>query len=148
MGSLDRSTAITASSGIVAGVASPDTSMRIGAFAGTAAVAIPGSGVACAVALVSALTSDLSTIACSARSGIGAADKDGVKAGPRITVCSIDVCFRGALTNVLAGSRAATRAGTNTTCRSGASIRRSRQGKPKPGSPSPWPSKVKLNSSA
>lgn len=44
------------------------------------------------------------------------------------------------------GSAAATGAGASATRTSGTSTRRSCQGKPKPGSPSPWPPKVRLNS--
>jgi hypothetical protein len=53
----------------------------------------------------------------------------------------------GSVTAAIAGA-AVPRAGTRTMRNSGASIRRSRQGKPKPGSPIPWPPKVMLASSA
>jgi hypothetical protein len=69
---------------------------------------------------------------------------------------SIDACCKGFVAHVIvgfaadviAGSEAVTSVGTSTTRTSGTSIRRSRQGKPKPGSPSPWPPKMMLNSTA
>ena len=51
-----------------------------------------------------------------------------------------------AFTALCRGSAAATGAGASATGTSGTSTRRSCQGKPKPGSPSPWPPKVRLNS--
>ncbi len=53
----------------------------------------------------------------------------------------------GSATGAVAGA-AVTSAGTSTMRKSGASTRRPRQGKSKPGSPRPWPPRVRLNSSA
>ena len=61
---------------------------------------------------------------------------------------STHVCCNGSPTGVTAGSAAVSCAGTTTTCRSRASIRRSCQGKPKPGSHPCPPPKIRLNSNA
>jgi hypothetical protein len=76
----------------------------------------------------------------------GAPDTDGVGVSPWATGRSIHACCDGSATGVIAGSSAGTGTGASTTRRSGTSIRRSCQGKPKPGSQSPWPPKVRLNS--
>ena len=136
-----RFMAITSGPGIGLGATSPVSSRSRGAFARVAPVAASGAGLIFAVGLA------LGMIASAVRSRVGAGDTDSVWAGPPGTGCLIDG-RKGFLTDVPAGSAAVTRAGTSTTRRSGASIRRSRQGKPKPGSPSPWPPKVKLNNSA
>ena len=135
-----RATAITAGAGIGAGAVSPGGSARTGIGAGAAPVAASVLGLASALGLVS------STIAAAVRRGVGARDTDGVRAGPLATCRSTPACCNGSATGVTAGSAAVTCAGTTTTRRSGTSIRRSCQGKPKPGSQSPWPPKVRLNS--
>ena len=135
-----RATAITAGAGIGGGAVSPGRSARKGICAGAAPVAASVLGLASALGLASG------TIAAAVRRGVGARDTDGVSAGPLATGCSTHACCNGSATGVTAGSAAVTCAGTTTTRRSGASIRRSCQGKPKPGSQSPWPPKVRLNS--
>ncbi len=77
--------------------------------------------------------------------GVGARDTDAVGAGPLATGCSTDACCDGSATGMSAGSGAVTCGGTTTTRRSGASMRRSCQGKPKPGRHNPWPPKIRLN---
>ena len=136
-----RGKAITAGAGIGEGAVSPGRSARKGVCAGAAPVAAPVLGLASTVGLA------CGTIAASVRHGGGAGDTDGVGAGPLAAGCSTDACCDGSTTDVTAGSAAVTCAGTSTTRRSGTSIRRSCQGKPKPGS-QPWPPKVRLNSSA
>jgi len=122
-----RVTAITAGAGIGGGVASPGRSARNGICAEAASVA----------AFVPGLLSGV--IAAAVRRGVGARDTDGVGAGPLVKDCSTHACRDGSATGV-------TCAGTTTTRRSGASIRRSCQGNPNPGNQSPWPPKVRLNS--
>ncbi len=135
-----RAKAITAGAGIGGGAVSPGRSARKGICAGAAPVAASVLGLASALGLASG------TIAAAVRRGVGARDTDGVSAGPLATGCSTHACCNGSATGVTAGSAAVTCAGTTTTRRSGTSIRRSCQGKPKPGSQSPWPPKVRLNS--
>ena len=126
-----RAKAITAGAGIGGGAVSPGRSARKGVCAGAAPVAASVLGLASALGLASG------TIAAAVRRGVGARDTDGVGAGPLATGCSTDACCNGSATGVTAGSAAVTCAGTTTTRRSGTSIRRSCQGKPKPGSQVP-----------
>ena len=133
--------AITAGAGIGGSAVSPGRSARKGVCAGAAAVAASVLGLASALGLISG------TIAAAVRRRVGArADADGVSAGLLATGCSTRACCSGSATGVTAGSMSVTCAGTTTTRRSGASIRRTCQGKLKPGSQSPWPPKVSLNS--
>ncbi len=133
-------TAITAGAGIGGGTVSPGGSACKGICAGAAPVA------ASVLALAAALRMASGTIAAAVRRGVGAGDTDGVGAGPPATGCSTDACCNGCATGVTAGAAALTCAGTTTMRRSGTSIRRSCQGKLKPGSQNPWPPKVRLNS--
>ena len=137
--------AITSGAGIAGGGAPPDASARNRGFAGAARVAASGTGLAAAVAVARAAGLALGTLALAVRTRDGAGDADRGGTGPAATGGAIDACSNGSLPDVPAGFAAVACAGTSMTRRSGASIRRSRQGKPKPGSPSPWPLKVRLN---
>ena len=119
-----------------------------GAFAGAAPVAASGSlALASAVGLARAVGA-WPWARSLLPSGPGSAQGTRMVSGPaHRQQAARSMRCNGSLTDVPAGSAAVTCAGTSTTRRSGASIRRSRQGKPKPGSPSPWPPKVRLNSS-
>jgi hypothetical protein len=135
-----RAEATTGGAGIGGAALSPGRSARKGVFARAAPVATSVLGLTAALGLA------FRTIAAAVRRGVGARDTDGVSAGPLATGCSTHACCNGSATGVTAGSTAVTCGGTTTTRRSGASIRRSCQGKRKPGSQSPWPPKVRLNS--
>ena len=157
MSSSVRSKAITAGEGLGGGAVLRDRSARKRAFAGAAAVAASALclasglrlssvlGLASVLELPSAFGLASDTTAGANRTVVGARDTDGVSAGPRATGCSTNACCSGSATGVTAGSVAVTGAGTSATRRSGASIRRSCPGKPKPGSPSPWPPNFRLN---
>jgi hypothetical protein len=115
-------------------------------------VAASGAGLAFAVSIGSAFGLARSvrlafgTVAAAVRCGVGARDTEGVTAGASATGRAIDACI-GPLANVPDDSGAAGCAGTSTTLRSVASIRRSRQANPKPGSPKPSPLRIRLNNS-
>lgn len=160
----DRSDAITSGAGTDAGGESPGSSARGGAFAGVAA---SGTGLATAVGLLGAVglpgavgldlaagfaaAFGLATVlgfACAdvlavdsmvpaVVGGAGTGDTNSVCDGRRATAGLIGAGGNGSLIDVPTDSAAGVSAGTSTTRRSGASIRRSRQGKPKPGSPPP-----------
>src|ERR1700693_4914745 len=135
-----RAQAGTAGAGIGGGAVSPGRSARKGICAGAAPVAASVLGLPAALGLTSG------TIAAAVRRGFGARDTDGLSEGLLATGCSYPACCHGSATSVTAGSVDVTCGGTTTTRRSGASIRRSCQGKPKPGNHNPWPPKVRLNS--
>ena len=109
---------------------------------GAASVAASVLGLASTLGLASGPIAD------AVRRCVGIRDTDGVSAGAPATGCPTDACCTGSATGATAGSAAVTCGGTPTRRRSGASIRRSCQGKRKPGSQSPWPPKVRLNSHA
>ena len=102
------------------------------------------SGTAAVLALASAFGLACGTGAGAVRRGGGARDTDGVDTGALAAGCSTDGCCDGSAAGV-AGCAVVTCGETTSTCRSGTSIRRSCQGKPRPGS-HPWPPKIKLNS--
>ncbi len=132
-------TAITAGGGIGAGAVSLGRSARKGTCAGAAPVAARVLGLAFALVVASGM------IGAAVCRGVGARDTDAVGAGPLATGCSTDACCDGSATGMSVGSGAVTCGGTTTTRRSGASMRRSCQGKPKPGRHNPWPPKIRLN---
>jgi len=144
VGSSDRAEAITADSGTGGGAVPPGRTARKGVFAGAAPLAAPDPGFTPSLEWVPA------TIAAVVRLGVSAGDTGGVSANPPATGCSARPCCNGSASGVTAVSGALTCTGTSTTRRSGASIRRSCQGKrkAKPVSPRPCPPKVRLNSSA
>jgi hypothetical protein len=137
--SSDGFNATTADSGVGGGAVSPGRSARKGVFAGGAPAAALVLGGASAFGLASG------AIAPVVRRGVGAGDTDGVGAGPVAAGWSPRSCCKRPTSVVTAGSGAGACAGTSTTRRSGPSIRRSSQGKPKGQSPSP--PKVRVNSS-
>ena len=113
-------TSTTAGSTMSRGAGRSSVSARLGAFAGVALASVlrPGSAFGLAAG----------TFATAGPRWGSAGDADGVGCG------------------LTCGSAGVTRAGTSTTRMSGTSTRRSRQGKARPGSPSPWPPRVRLNS--
>ena len=106
-----------------------------------------GFGLLLAVGFARGVRTPLDGIGPAARPRTGAGDTAGMAGGADATGCPIDASI-GPLTNVLAGSVDVGCAGTSTAPRAAASIRRSCQGRPKPGSQNPRPPKVSVNSSA
>ena len=142
--------AITAGAGIGPDAASTDLPLGNGAVAGAASaasVAATGSGLAFATGPACAACLTSGAMVRAVRPGFGAVDAGGVSAGPPASGRSTNVSGNGSLADGSAGCAAGARAGMSTTRRSGTSTRRSRQGKPKPGSPRSWSPKVRPNSS-
>jgi hypothetical protein len=123
---------------IEGGIVSAGRSARNGACAGGAVVAASVLDSSFGLGLASGKGGG------AVRRGGDARGAGGVGAGALTAGCSTAAGGDGSATGA-AGSMAATCAGTTSTCRSGTSIRRSCQGKPKPGS-QPWPPKMRLNS--
>ena len=88
------------------------------------------------------------TLACGVGAGPGSKGSKGRGADRPSTGCATGVDCNGCATGAAAGSVAEPGAGASMMRSSGTSMRRSCQGKPKPGSPLPWPPKVRLSSSA
>ena len=161
-------TAKTSGSGTGRGAASPEPSVRGGAIAGAALIvrggaiagvavvvrggAVAGAalgvalGLAAAFGVARAVRFALGTIASAVRPGAGAGVTDGPRTSAPTTGRLVTACCNGSLADDSGDSATATCAGMSTARRSGASIRRSRQGNPMPGSPTPSP-KVRPNSS-
>lgn len=136
-GSLEGSTSMTGGSGIGGCAASAGTPARCSAIAASALAAASCFGSPFSVGLAEGA---IATVR-------GAGDADGAGIGRLAAGCPTGARRTGSATGGMAGAAGATGGGTSLTLRSGASIRRSRQGKPKPGSPSPSPLNVRLNSS-
>ena len=133
VGSSVGAEAITSGAGIGGGAVALGRSERKGGdCAGTARFA------------ASALGLTFGLVAAAGCRGVGARGTDGV-AGPLAAGGATLACGNVSATGVTVVSAAVTCSGMTTTRRSGTSIRRSIQGKPKPGS-HPWPPKVMLNS--
>ncbi len=164
--------AITACAGFGREAVSPVRSVRKGTFTAGAPLSAAVRGLASAVALVSGVAF-ASAVALAAafgfppalepasafglvsgtfgeavRSAGSAWDTDGPAGRARGRGGSSRATGKGSAIDETACSAGAVCAGTTTTRRSGISARRSCQGKPKPGSQSPWPPKVRLNSNA
>jgi hypothetical protein len=127
---LVRGKATTAGAEIGGGAVPAGRSARKGVCGGAAPVA------ASVLALTSALGLASGTGAGAVRCGASAGDAGG-GGGPLAAGCSTDACCDGSAVVICAG--------TTSTCRSGTSIRRSCQGKPRPGS-HPWPPNIRLSS--
>ena len=79
--------------------------------------------------------------------GPGASSAE-VSAEPRVTGCTVGGCGETSATDAVGTSAGASCGVTSATSKSGAETRRSRQGKAKPGSPSPSPPNVRANNDA
>ena len=134
----DGATSATARSWARAGAARSGPAAREDAFAGAAR------GATLRFDLASAVIRAAGALATALPRRSGAGDLDGAGAGPLAIGRPIDACCKVLGADVIAGCAVVPGVGTSTTRSSGASTRRSRQGKPKPGSPSPWPPKVRL----
>jgi hypothetical protein len=133
---------IVVDGGAGAGAIASGRSARKGASAEAAPVMASVLGLASA-----ALGLGFGTIGAAVRRRTGARDTDGVTSGGALaTGCSTPGRCSNSTTGVAERSAAETCAGTTTARRSDASIRRSSQGKPKPGNPSPCAPKVSINS--
>ena len=103
--------------------------------------------------VIAATSSDLAPVWGAATGAVAAAVRPRVSDGGNAEVMndlparSGGTCRGGSLSAAATVVVGGIRVGTSTMRRSGASTRRSCHGKPKPGSPSPWPPKVRLNSS-
>jgi hypothetical protein len=136
--SLEASTSMIGRSAICVGAAS-GASVATG---GAGAVAASAAALWFGFASVGGLAEE------TAASPRGAGDAEGVGTGCMEAAPSAGACCKGTAIEGIAGSPGVAFGGASATLKRGASIRRSRQGKPKPGSPSPSPPKVTLNSSA
>ncbi len=141
LASSDGAKAITSGPGTGDSAVSPGRSARNGDSAGTTPVAAAVLRGASALGLASC------TIASAVRPEAGTGGTDRVSAGPPETCCSTHACGNGSAAGATADFAPVSCAGTSTRRRSGTSIRRSSQGKRKPGRPVPWPPKTRLNSS-
>ena len=128
-----------------------------GAFSeGCEAVGSTGSGAIAGAAGAAATVFDLATffglavgvVAAGVSFGAGAASTSVSVAGSAATGGSTPAPGKGSTAGTGDGIDTGTVAGRSTARSSGISIRRSCQGKPKPGSPRPWPLTVRLNRSA
>ncbi len=156
MASSGRLMANTSGPGVGVGAASPEPAMRGGTIAGAGlalrgatvagAARVVASGLATAVGLVRATRFALGTTGSGDRTGGGNGDATSSRASAPATDRLLGACRSGSRAAAPSDSATATSAGTSTARRSGASIRRSRQGRPKPGSPVPSP-KIRPNSS-
>ena len=151
-----RFTAKTSGSGAARGTASPEAAVRGGAIAGAAFVARGGAVAGAALVVAPGLAAGfgvarvtrfaLGTMGSVDRTGGGKGDVDSWRRSAPATGCLIGARCSDSLADGSADTATGTCAGISTARRSGVWMRRSRQGKPKPGSPVPSP-KVRPNSS-